>query len=174
MELSGKTSQSYQAAANSFLLVSHSCTAMSFQDDSNSIRWRLHFKSPLALVYEALSTNVGRASFWAEAATEHDGVIRFVFPNGMTWDAQILQAIPPHKYALHYYGNSVATFELVEDSQGGTDLILTDSGVPTSDRTEVIAGWVSVLMSMKAAVDFGVDLRAHDAERHWDHGYVEN
>jgi hypothetical protein len=41
-------------------------------------------------------------------------------------------------------------------------------------HTEVIAGWVSVLMCLKAAVDFGVDLRAHDPEKHWDNGYVEN
>jgi len=53
-------------------------------------------------------------------------------------------------------------------------LILTDTGVPTEHRTEVMAGWVSVLMSLKAAVDFGIDLRMHDPERHWDNGYVEN
>jgi len=29
-------------------------------------------------------------------------------------------------------------------------------------------------MSLKAAVDFNVDLRAHDNDRHWDTGYVEN
>ena len=75
---------------------------------------------------------------------------------------------------MRYYGSSIATFALEEDGQGGTDLTLTDSGVPAQQRTEVIAGWVSVLMALKAAVDFGVDLRAHDADRHWDSGYVEN
>jgi hypothetical protein len=73
-----------------------------------------------------------------------------------------------------YYGNSVATFELADDRAGGTDLILTDSGVPDEDRSEVIAGWVSVLTALKAAVDFGVDLRNHDPLRTWDDGYVEN
>ncbi len=38
-------------------------------------------------------------------------------------------------------------------------------GVPEEDRTEVIAGWVSVLMALKAAVDFSVDLRNHDPVR---------
>jgi predicted nucleic acid-binding Zn ribbon protein len=33
---------------------------------------------------------------------------------------------------------------------------------------------VSVLMALKAAVDFSVDLRNHDPDRTWDHGYVEN
>jgi len=46
--------------------------------------------------------------------------------------------------------------------------------VPLQDRAEIIAGWVSVLLSLKAAGNFGVDLRGHDPERHWDHGYVEN
>ena len=147
---------------------------MSFQDDPNMIRWRLHLRSPIAKVYEALSTDVGRARFWAESAIEHNGVIHFVFPNNVTWDARILQADPPHHYAVRYYGNSVATFVLEEDDQGGTDLTLTDTGIPPEDRTEVIAGWVSVLMTLKSVVDFGVDLRAHDPDRHWGDGYVEN
>lgn len=147
---------------------------MIFQDDPNSIRWRLHLKSPVGEVYEAISTDEGRASFWAESAIEHDGVIHFVFPNGATWDGHILQAIPPRRFAVRYYGGSVATFELAEDGRGGTDLSLTDEGVPSEYRSEVIAGWVSVLMALKAAVDFGVDLRTHDADRNWENGYVDN
>jgi uncharacterized protein YndB with AHSA1/START domain len=147
---------------------------MTFQSDPNAIRWRLHLRSPVAQVYRALSTDDGRASFWAESAMERDGVIHFVFPNNVTWDARILQAVPPHRYAVQYYGNSIATFTLEEDGQGGTDLALTDIGVPSAYRTEVIAGWVSVLLALKAAVDFGIDLRGHDPERHWDTGYVEN
>ncbi len=75
---------------------------------------------------------------------------------------------------MRYYGGSVAAFEIQDDGQGGTDLILTDTGVPPEDRSEVIAGWASVLMALKAAVDFGIDLRGHDPARHWDQGYVEN
>lgn len=36
----------------------------------------------------------------------------------------------------------------------------------------MIPGWVSLLMSMKAAVDFGVDLRNHDPERAWEQGFA--
>ena len=147
---------------------------MNFQADPHTIRWRLHLQSPRAKVYEMLSTDAGRARFWAESANEENGVIHFVFPNQVTWDARILRADPPHTYTVQYYGNSVVTFALAEDGQGGTDLTLTDSGVPAADRTEVIAGWVSVLMALKAAVDFGIDLRAHDSNRHWDNGFVEN
>lgn len=67
-----------------------------------------------------------------------------------------------------------SSFETEDDGQGGTLLSLTDAQVPPEDQKEVIAGWVSVLMALKAAVDFGVDLRNHDANRNWDHGFVEN
>lgn len=97
-----------------------------------------------------------------------------MFPNDVTWDGRVLEADPPRRYAVRYYGNSVAVFTLEADGRGGTDLTLTDTGVPSEHRTEVIAGWVSVLMALKAAVDFGVDLRAHDPDRHWESGYAEN
>jgi len=147
---------------------------MSFQDDLDPIRWRLHLKSAPAEVYQALSTDAGRASFWAESAVERGGKIHFVFPNKMVWDAQILEAIPLCQYTVRYFGNSVTSFKLEKDGMGGTDLTLTDAGVPADDRIEVIAGWVSVLMALKAAVDFGVDLRTHDGDRQWDTGFVEN
>jgi hypothetical protein len=75
---------------------------------------------------------------------------------------------------VEYFGGSVATVEVTDDGAGGTDLTLTDRGVPHQDRAEVIAGWVSVLMALKGAVDFGVDLRNHDPQRTWDQGYAEN
>jgi uncharacterized protein YndB with AHSA1/START domain len=147
---------------------------MIFQNDPNRIIWRLHLKSAPEKVYQALSTNAGRASFWAESAIERDGIIHFVFPNKMTWDARILSAIPSSTYTIQYIGNTITTFTLEEDGQGGTDLTLTDEGVPAADHTEVIAGWVSVLLALKASVDFGIDLRTHDPDRQWDRGYAEN
>jgi hypothetical protein len=75
---------------------------------------------------------------------------------------------------VRYFGGSTTTFELAADGAGGTDLALTDAGVLDADRPEVIAGWVSVLMALKAAADFDVDLRDHDSRRTWDEGYAEN
>jgi uncharacterized protein YndB with AHSA1/START domain len=147
---------------------------MVFQSNPNQIRWRLHLKSTPEKVYQALSTDAGRASFWAESAIEQDGIIHFVFPNKLTWDARILAATPTSQYTIQYIGNSTTNFSLEEDGQGGTDLTLTDAGVPAEDRTEVIAGWVSVLLALKGALDFGVDLRTHDPDRQWDTGYAEN
>ena len=147
---------------------------MEFQKDPDVIRWKIHLKSAPEAVYEKLSTDEGRAALWAEAAAERDSVIHFVFPNQAEWNGKILENVPAHKFKVEYYGGSITTFELKSDGAGGTDLTLTDQGAPEEDRTEVIAGWVSVLMALKASVDFGVDLRNHDPKRTWDDGYVEN
>jgi uncharacterized protein YndB with AHSA1/START domain len=147
---------------------------VSFQPDPNTITWRLHLRATPAAVYELLATDAGRARFWAESAIERDGAIDFVFPNDLRWHGAILERQPARRFAVVYYGGSLTTFALEDDGAGGTDLTLTDAGVPGADRVEVIAGWVSVLMSLKAAADFGVDLRNHDLRRTWDAGYAEN
>ena len=147
---------------------------MSFQDDPSIIRWKLHLTSSPEHVYQKLTTSEGRASFWAESAIGRDGVIHFVFPNQAEWKGRVLQIQPPHTFQVEYYGGSITTFELSPDGSGGTDLSLTDEGVPAEDRTDIIAGWVSVLMALKASADFGVDLRNHDPGRTWDEGYAEN
>jgi 8-oxo-dGTP pyrophosphatase MutT (NUDIX family)/uncharacterized protein YndB with AHSA1/START domain len=144
------------------------------ENDNHLIRWRIHLKSSPETVFEMLATAGGRAKFWAESAEERDGAIHFVFPNGFRWEAKIIECDRPHKFAIEYIGGSIATFELVSDGSGGVDLTLTDRNVPAQERIEVIAGWVSVLMALKAAVDFGVDLRNHDPQRTWNDSYVEN
>lgn len=138
------------------------------------IRWRIHLASPPAKVYEAIATGPGRRRFWAESADERDGVIDFRFPNGASLSSRVLEAVPPRRFVLEYFGGSRVTFECADDGKGGADLTLTDDGVPQEWHSETAAGWVSVLMSLKAAVDFDVDLRHHDAQRTWDHGYVDN
>jgi uncharacterized protein YndB with AHSA1/START domain len=147
---------------------------MSFQPDVNTICWRMHFVSPPEKVFLLLATDDGRTSFWAESAVERDGMIHFTFPGGQTWAGQILENDAPRRFSVIYYGGSTTTFVLEADGNGGTDLTLTDEGVDEVDRTEVTDGWVSVLMTMKAAADFAVDLRNHDLARTWDQGYADN
>lgn len=147
---------------------------MDVQDDSTTICWRLHLKSSPTAVYEVLSTDEGRARFWAESAVETGGVIHFIFPNHQSWRGRIIEAIAPYRFRVEYISGSVTTFDLSEDGTGGTDLTLTDRGVEPADRTEVAAGWVSVLLALKAAVDFGVDLRNHNLQRTWSDGFVDN
>jgi uncharacterized protein YndB with AHSA1/START domain len=147
---------------------------MDFQDHSQAIQWRIHLKSAPERVYEFLSTDEGRAKFWAESAREANGHIHFQFPDDLSWDGKILEAHPPSFYRVVYYGGSTTTFQLTEAPHGGTDLLLTDEGVEPQFRCEVTAGWVSVLMALKAAADYGADLRNHDPQRTWNQGYADN
>ena len=134
-----------------------------FQPSEAIILWRLHLRVSPWRVYEMLSTDQGRTRFWAESAMEKDGIIHFIFPNGQHWQAKIVANITPTLFAVEYIGNSIARFELADDGKGGTLLTLADTGVAPEERIEVIAGWVSVLLALKAAVDFDVDLRNHDS-----------
>ncbi len=138
------------------------------------IRWRVHLASSPEAVYELLSTDEGRAQFWAEAAVERDGAIEFEFVNGMTWSGRVLAADPPRRYAVEYFGGSRAMFELEPDGDGGTDLTLVETCVPKEWERENRAGWVNVLLELKAAADYGIDLRNHDASRTWSQGYCDN
>ncbi len=147
---------------------------MSFQSDPTQISWRLHLRSSPERVYALLDSDEGRARFWAESAIKSNEHIHFIFPNGFQWRARLRKRIRNSLFQIEYIGGSIASFELHPDGRGGTELALHDVGVDTSEREEVIAGWVSVLMALKAAVDFDVDLRNHDSQRNWDQGYVEN
>jgi uncharacterized protein YndB with AHSA1/START domain len=133
------------------------------------ITWRLHLSSPPEAVHRLLATGEGRARFWAESAAETAGRVEFRFPNDLRFSGLILDNDPPRRFAVEYFGEHAA-FDLASDGAGGTDLTLTDTG----DDPDVRAGWVSVLMALKAAADFGVDLRNHDPGRTWDHGFADN
>lgn len=132
------------------------------------IVWRVHLASSPEAIYELLSTDEGRAQFWAESAVERDGAIEFEFPNGLRSRGSVLAAEEPRRFAVDYFG-SPATFELEPDGDGGTEVTLSADG-----DAEVLAGWVSVLLALKAAADFGVDLRNHDPRRSWSQGYCDN
>ena len=146
---------------------------MTFQSEPGVIRWKLHLRAAPGKVFEALATDAGRARFWAESAQADNGVITFRFLNHPPVEGRVLESRPPDSFKVEYFG-AVTEFLLSDDGASGTDLTLVASGVPDEEREEVIAGWVSVLMAMKAAVDHGVDLRNHDESRTWSDGYADN
>jgi len=121
-----------------------------------------------------LSTAEGRRRFWAESAEELDRVIHFRFPDGTEWQSRIVEQVPPARLAIEYLGGARVVFECSPDGEGGTELRLAETGTPPAERVESLAGWVSVLLALKAAVDHGVDLRNHDPRRTWADGYAEN
>ena len=55
--------------------------------------------------------------------------------------------------------------------RGGTDLTLRAEAVGSDEEWP---GWVSVLLALKAAADYNVDIRNHDIKRTWDQGYCDN
>jgi uncharacterized protein YndB with AHSA1/START domain len=146
---------------------------MGLEGDGRTIRWRVHLRTPPDRVYGALATATGRERFWASSATEEGGTIAFQFGSGQTLRSRVLERDPPTRFALTYFGDSRVRFDLAPDGAGGTDLSLTETGVPAGDVLDNLAGWVSVLLALKAAVDFGVDLRNSDPARRWEDGYVD-
>ena len=140
----------------------------------SEIRWRLHLAAPPEAVWELLASDAGRARFWSETAVARDGAIEFAFVNGMRWRGAVLAAERPRLFTVEYFGGSRASFELAPDGARGTDLTLVESGVPEEWEAENRCGWISVLLALKAAADFGVDLRNHDPQRTWSQGYCDN
>ncbi len=136
------------------------------------IRWRLYIPAPPEEVFAALDTDRGRASFWAESAIEQDGYIEFRFINGYDCRSKVLERHPPRVLAIDYIGGP-ARFELTTDGRGGTDLLLRHDGIGPDEWNEVHAGWLNVLLPLKAWVAHGVDLRNHDPQRSWDQGYAD-
>jgi uncharacterized protein YndB with AHSA1/START domain len=146
---------------------------VSFQAEKGIIRWKMHFQSSKEKVFCALATDQGRSRYWAESAPELDGWVTFNILGYEPYHGRILKKRAPSQFALEYFG-TIVEFSLQDDGRGGADLSLVASQVDEAVRMEMTAGWVSVLMAMKAAVDHGVDLRNHDATRTWNDGYADN
>jgi hypothetical protein len=123
-------------------------------------------------LFAALDSDEGRAAFWAESAIESEGFIQFRFVNGFSCRSRVLERQSPHVWSVDYPGGP-ARFELTPDGRGGTDLVVTQEGVPPGEWNEVHAGWLNVLFPLKAWLAHGVDLRNHDPTRSWDQGYAD-
>ncbi len=145
---------------------------MTIPSTPDRIVWRLSLRSPPQQVYRMLSTADGRARFWAESAEETDGQVHFRFINGAETRGRIIERRPPDRIVFEYFGSTV-TFELRDNDRGGTDLTMTNTGFAPEDYLEILPGWLNVLLPLKAAVDFNVDLRSHDPSRTWERGYVD-
>ncbi len=139
----------------------------------NTVTWKIQLKSNPKRVFEFISTSKGRERFWAEKAAEKEGFIQFLFPNGQTYRSRVIRSLPYKEYHLDYF-HSLVKFKLEQTEYNGTDLALTHENVPEDDFSEVNAGWVSVLMNLKAVADFECDLRNHDPEKTWNQGYADN
>src|SRR5712692_5645332 len=116
------------------------------------IVWRLHLKSTPDIAYKMLSTDEGRAKFWASKSTEKNGIVEFTFPDDLKLSSKIIETKPSSRFTVEYFGGGIVTFELENDRRGGTDLTLTARKVKYYD--EELPGWISVLLALKAETDF--------------------
>lgn len=136
-----------------------------------AIDWRVHFAASPEQVWQAWATDSGRERFWAETSIESAGGFDLAFVKGEALRVEVVEARAPELLVFRYFGGSTVTLDLAPDGSGGCDLRLREEDAP--EPVENLAGWVTVLLACKAAVDFGVDLRSHDPERSWDAGYVD-
>ena len=139
---------------------------------AKTILWRLHTASPPERVWEFLASDAGREHFWVERSRSDGDRFTLSFPIGIEEECRIVEADPPRRFAFTYFGSRVL-IELASDGAGGTDLVLTNIEVPDEDYEEMLPGWLNVLLLLKAAADFGVDLRNHDPSRTWRERYVD-
>lgn len=135
--------------------------------------WKINCRARPEIIYDVLNSADGRTAFWAESAEEQAGVIHFVFSNGQSCHGKIIRRARPKLFVLDYFQSTVS-FVLRENTTGGTEVILKNSGLQESAFLDHYAGWVSVLLALKAWVDFQVDLRNHDPTKTWTDWYVDN
>lgn len=139
-----------------------------------AIVWRIHATAAPERVYSLLATDAGRALFWAASAKESPpGIIEFVFRSGDSCRSHVLESVPGRLFSLTYFGGSRVSFSLDSDGAGGTVVTVQETGVAEPEWLDNYAGWVAVLLSLKASVDFGVDLRNGDPGRSWSQRFVD-
>ncbi len=139
---------------------------------NTTIEWRLLLKTDPTTVFQFINSVQGRESFWAESALEADGFINFTFINGQEYQSQILVRNEPTEFRIEYFDTIVSMH--FRPCEGGTELHLINTNVPEEEFADMYAGWVSVLMALKASVDYNIDLRNHDNQHSWDQKFVEN
>lgn len=134
-----------------------------------SVKVRLN--SPPSVAYERFTTDQGRETFLCESS-QNDGTAALLqFPNGETTHLVTRASAANSRFAFEYFCDPVHVEFWAADH--GTIVSLTTT-VAVADAADIRAGWVSVLLALKASVDFGVDLRNHDKAHSWDQGFVDN
>ncbi len=76
---------------------------MATQPGRSSVHWKVHINKVPEVVFERLSTDRGRESFWVESSTEGDGEVRLIFPDRSTTVLRILSQQPPHVLEVDYF-----------------------------------------------------------------------
>ena len=140
-------------------------------DRQPPIEWRLHLTFSPQAAFAMWTSDAGRERFWAERSEATAAGFRLHFINGEALDV-VVESAAPGRLVFRYFGGSTVSLDFSDDGSGGCDLLLVET--EPEDAWENRAGWVSVLLAFKAALDFGTDLRSHDPSRSWEQRYVDN
>lgn len=146
---------------------------MTIQPEPGHLRWRVHLSAPAEAVYRLIATDDGRQRFWAERSQQNADQITLTFPDGSQTVLDVISQEPPSTWVVRYFG-ALTSFEVQATSVDTAVLEVRASDVPDGDCVELAAGWVSVLMNLKAVVNAGTDLRNHHRDRTWQTGFVDN
>jgi uncharacterized protein YndB with AHSA1/START domain len=136
------------------------------------IVWRLSLASPPERVFELLDTDEGRERFWAVRSRAAGDGFDLEFPGGLAARVEVVDRRPPTRMAIRYFGAD-AVFDLTPREDGGCLFQVTCRCDEPDEWLEFHPGWVSWLLVLKAAADFGVDLRNGSPERAWRERYVD-
>lgn len=135
------------------------------------ITWKIRLSQDPAAVFERLTTDRGRESFWAERSRETPEGFDLAFPNGQETHVTVLKVMAGQRLEVRYF-DALTSFSL-EPIRDGTVLTL-KATVADDEYVETHAGWVSVLLTLKAQIEGEIDLRNHAQEYSWDEGFADN
>jgi hypothetical protein len=135
------------------------------------VRWKVSVAAPQERVFAALCDPEQHCRYWCEASERIRNGFRFRFIDGTITKVRLLGQSPPACLILEYF-NSIVTLE-VESGNGGSIVTVNARKVPPAEWDDVNAGWVSVLLAFKLWIERGHDIRSHDPDRTWKHGFVD-
>jgi hypothetical protein len=134
--------------------------------------WRLSLASPPERVFELLDTDAGRERFWALSSRSFPDGFELEFPGGLKGRVDVVDRQVPRRLAIRYFG-SEADLELTPRGDGGCLFKVTCRCDDPDAWLQFYPGWVSWLLTLKAAVDFDADLRNGAPGRAWEQRYVD-
>jgi uncharacterized protein YndB with AHSA1/START domain len=136
------------------------------------IVWRLALAAAPEEVFALLDTDEGRERHWARSSHATPEGFDLEFSGGLQEEVKVIDCRPPHRMTIRYFG-STAALDLSPREGGGCDLQVTCRCDDPNEWMHFYPGWVSWLLVLKAAADFGVDLRNGSPERTWSQRYVD-
>ena len=147
---------------------------MSDQDEhcpNAGVNWKISLAAKPEDVFALISSDAGRAAFWAEESRTEGERFLLTFANGAQVDCRVIRLEPPHLISFEYFGGSRIDFRLEANPDGGTDFEVIEAA--TDEWQDNYPGWVAWLYCLKGAADHGITLKSGSPSKTWQKGYVD-